>query len=53
LRIAGANALSKVYNFTEENGDKMTVHKYIELTDEFKKQKPEWFKQYTAATKQP
>jgi len=44
-----ANALSKMYNFANTNGDKMTLRKYIDLADEFKKQKPEWVKQYTAA----
>ena len=47
-----ANAMVKMYNFAKTNGDKMTLRKYIDLADEFKKQKPEWVKQYTAAKKE-
>jgi hypothetical protein len=44
-----ANGMVKMYNAARDNGDKMTLRKYVELADEFKKQKPGWFKQYAAA----
>jgi len=48
-----AHSLNKMYNLAQDNGDKMTLRKYILMADEMKKQKPEWFQQYTAASRQP
>jgi hypothetical protein len=48
-----AHSLNKMYNFAVENGDKMTLRKYIVLADEIKKLKPDLLQQYTAANRQP
>jgi hypothetical protein len=48
-----AHSLNKMYNFAQDNGDKMTLRKYILLADDMKKQKPDWLRQYLAANKQP
>lgn len=44
-----AHSLYKMYNFARDNGDKMTLRKYILLADGMKKQKPDWWQQYMAA----
>jgi hypothetical protein len=41
-----ARVLTKLYRFAQENGKSMTLLKYIELADDFKKHKPTWWKQY-------
>jgi len=48
-----AHSLLKMYNFARDNGDKMTLRKYIALADEMKKQKPDWLQQYTAEHGKP
>jgi hypothetical protein len=48
---AVADSFQKIYRFAQENGDKMTLRKYLWLSDEFKKQKPEWVQQYAALSK--
>jgi hypothetical protein len=48
-----AHSLNKMYNFALDNGDKMTLRKYIVLADEIKKLKPDLLQQYTAANRQP
>jgi hypothetical protein len=48
-----AHSLNKMYNFAQDNGDKMTLRKYIVLADEIKKQRPDWLQQYRAANRQP
>jgi hypothetical protein len=43
-----AHSMNKMYNFAQDNGDKMTLRKYILLADEMKKQKPDWLQKYQA-----
>jgi hypothetical protein len=47
-----AHGLLKMYYFAQQHGSSMTLRKYIEVADEFKNQKPEWWTAYKAAAKQ-
>lgn len=46
-----AQSLVKLYRYAQKNGASMTLRKYVELSEEFKRQKPEWWKQYQAFKK--
>jgi hypothetical protein len=48
-----AHSLNKLYNFAVSNGENMTLRQYILVADEWKKKKPDLFKQYTASNKEP
>ncbi len=50
--LAAKNYL-KLYNFAREQGDDMSLSKYVELASEFKKVKPEFWEQYKALIEQP
>jgi hypothetical protein len=45
-----AKSFLKLYRFAQKNGASMTLRKYIDLAEEFKRQKPEWWQQYLAQT---
>lgn len=46
-----AKSLTKLYRFAQKNGSSMTLRKYIDLAEEFKRQKPEWWRQYVESSK--
>jgi hypothetical protein len=46
-----AKSLAKLYHFTESQGSAMTLRKYIELSEEFKKQEPESWEMFKAGKK--
>jgi len=46
-----SKSLVKLYRFAQKNGSSMTLRKYIELSEEFKKQKPDWWEQYQLQSK--
>ncbi|KAF0098318.1 MAG: hypothetical protein FD187_3038 [bacterium] len=46
-----AKSLTNLYRFAQKNGSSMTLRKYIDLAEEFKRQKPEWWRKYTEASK--
>lgn len=46
-----AKSLTKLYRFAQKNGSSMTLRKYVSLADEFKRQKPEWWRQYVESSK--
>jgi hypothetical protein len=43
-----AHSFVKLESFAQDNGDKMTLRKYIVLADQMKKEHPELIKPYTA-----
>lgn len=43
-----AKSVVKFYRYAQKNGKNMTLRKYIDLSEEGKKQKPELWKQYQA-----
>ena len=47
-----AKSLTKLYRFAQKNGSSMTLRKYIELSEEFKRQKPGWWRQYVESSKE-
>lgn len=46
-----AKSLTKLYRFAQKNGSSMTLRKYIELAEEFKRQEPQWWRQYVESAK--
>jgi hypothetical protein len=44
-----AHSMVKLYNYARDQGDQMTLRKYVVLADEFKKQQPDVLQRYTAA----
>jgi hypothetical protein len=46
-----AESLLRLWRFAQKQGGSMTLRKYIDLAEEFKKQKPQWWRQYTATLK--
>jgi len=46
-----AKSLTKLYQFAQKNGGSMTLRKYVDLSDEFKRQKPDWWRHYTEFSK--
>ncbi|MEO5655962.1 MAG: hypothetical protein ABIR00_08285 [Nitrosospira sp.] len=46
-----AKSLTKLYRFAQKNGRSMTLRKYIDLAEEFRRQKPEWWRQYVESSK--
>lgn len=42
-------SMVKLYRFAQKNGSSMTLRKYITLSDEFKKQKPQWWGKYQSS----
>jgi hypothetical protein len=46
-----AASLVKLYRFAQKQGACMTLRKYIDLVEELKRQKPEWWSRYQASTK--
>jgi len=44
-----AHSMVKLYDYARDQGDQMTLRKYVILADEFKKQKPDVLQRYTAA----
>ncbi len=46
-----AHSLFILHQFAIDNGDKMTLRQYIVLANEWKRQKPDLLKRYTAETK--
>lgn len=46
-----AKSLAKLYRFAQKNGATMTLRKYIELAEDLKRQKPEWWRKYVESSK--
>jgi hypothetical protein len=46
---AVAHSINKMYNFAVEQGNAMTLRKYIALADEFKKQEPELYQRFASS----
>jgi hypothetical protein len=43
-----AKTLVKLYRFAQKNSACMTLRKYLDLAEDFKRQKPEWWSEYQA-----
>lgn len=43
-------SFTRLYRFAQNQGSSMTLRKYVELAAEVRKQKPEWWAQYKAAS---
>lgn len=44
-----AHSMVKLYDYARDQGDQMTLRKYVVLADEFKRQRPDVLQRYTAA----
>jgi len=47
-----AKVLLGLYRFAQRRGDSMTFRKYLDLAEELKSQKPQWWHQYVTSVKQ-
>jgi len=46
-----AKSMTRLWRFAQKQGGSMTLRKYVDLAEEFKKQKPQWWRQYTETLK--